>query len=66
MSKLDTVIEFLDALQPLLLQIAMLGFLIATFVSLGNGEDGRALIYSILLIATELARIGDKLEKNDE
>jgi hypothetical protein len=66
MSKFEIVMEFLEALQPLLLQIAMLGFLIATFVSLSNNDDGRALIYSVLLIATELSRIGDKLEKSQE
>ena len=63
---MNKLINILDALQPLLLQIAMIGFLIAVFVNLSNGEDGRALIYAILLIATELARIGDKLQIENE
>ena len=63
---IQTLVTFLKLIQPVLLQIASLGFVLAVFSALSNNDDGRALIYAVMLIATELCRIGDKLENNDE
>lgn len=60
MNRLQSAILYLKLITPAMAQLASLFILAAVFINLYSGEEAKALVLSIVLVASELSVMNSK------